>query len=125
MSIIATTSNLSILIFTLSEVLGLRMTEKLHSHSAEVIGNVHDFQQNQQVRESFLNAFLNVFANVSDRSWKLLPTTCIVKVEVLDPQYLYQIFFTLFQNWEISTFSLNFSEHKTDGVKINNLNALQ
>ena len=68
MSIIATTSNLSILIFTLSEVLGLRMTEKLHSHSAEVIGNVHDFQQNQQVRESFLNAFLNVFANVSDRS---------------------------------------------------------
>ena len=125
MSIIATTSNLSILIFTLSEVLGLRMTEKLHSHSAEVIGNVHDFQQNQQVRESFLNAFLNVFANVSDRSWKLLPTTCIVKVEVLDPQYLYQIFFTLFKNWEISTFSLNFSEHKTDGVKINNLTALQ
>ena len=125
MSIIATTSNLSILIFTLSEVLGLRMTEKLHSHSAEVIGNVHDFQQNQQVRESFLNAFLNVFANVSDRSWKLLPTACIVKVEVLDPQYLYQIFFTLFQNWEISTFSLNFSEHKTDGVKINNLTALQ
>ena len=125
MSIIATTSNLFILIFTLSEVLGLRMTEKLHSHSAKVIGNVHDFQQNQQVRESFLNAFLHVFANVSDRSWKLLPTTCIAKVEVLDPQYLYQIFFTLFQNWEMSTSSLNFSEHKTDGVKINNLTALQ
>lgn len=125
MPIIATEPSLSIFILALSQVLSLPIAEKLHSHSAEVIGNVHDFQQNQQVRESFLNAFLNVFANVSDRSWKLLPTTCIVKVEVLDPQYLYQIFFTLFQNWEISTFSLNFSEHKTDGVKINNLTALQ
>ena len=51
--------------------------------------------------------------------WKLLPTTCVAKVEVLDLQHL------CLSNLLHTLPNLNFLEHKTDGVKINNLAALQ
>ena len=41
MSVIATEPNLSIFILGLSQVLSLRIEEKLRSRSAEVIGIVH------------------------------------------------------------------------------------
>ena len=55
--------------------------------------------------------------------WKLLPTTCVVKASaaslfIKSSSYSSEI-------GEMSTFSLNISEHKTGGVKINNLAALQ
>ena len=54
--------------------------------------------------------------------WKLRPTTCVAKVEVLDLQHLclsnllHTLLFNIF---------LSLSEHKTDGAIINNLAALQ
>ena len=59
------------------------------------------FQQNKQVRESFLIAFAKLFLPMYLADpWKLLSTTCVAKVEVLDPLHLdSQIFFKLFQNW--------------------------
>ena len=41
MFIIATEPNLSILIFVLTQVLSLRIADKIRLHFAEVIGNVH------------------------------------------------------------------------------------
>ena len=69
MFIIATEPNLSIFILALSHVLSLRIAEKLRSHSAEVIGNVHAiFNRTNKLGNLFSSLFVIAFANVSDRS---------------------------------------------------------
>lgn len=51
--------------------------------------------------------------------------TYVAKVEIHDPQHLYlsNHLHTSPKLGEMSTFSLNLSEHETDDVKINNLAA--
>ena len=58
--------------------------------------------------------------------WKLLPTTCVAKVEVLDLQHLClsNLLHTLPKLGNVNIFFKLF-EHKTNGAKINNLAALQ
>ena len=128
MFIIATEPNLSIFIFALSHVLSLRIAKKLRSHSAEVIGNVHAIlNRTNKLGNLFPSHFVIAFANVSGRS---LETTAnhlryqsrsswsATSLFIKSSPYSSKI-------GEMSTFSLNFSEHKTDVVKINNLAALQ
>ena len=63
---------------------------------------------------------------LTDR-WKLLPTTYAAKVEILYLHHLClsNLFHTLPESGKCQHLSLNFSEHKTDGVKINNFAVLQ
>ena len=128
MSVIAPKSNLSLFIFSLSQVLSLSIVRKLRSHSAEVIENVHVItNRTNMLRKSFhCISYLLLPMYLTDR-WKLLPTTCAAKVEILDLHHLYlsNLFHTLPESGKYQHFSLNFSEHKTDGVKINNFAVLQ
>ena len=69
MFIITTEPNLSFFILALSQVLSLRIAEKLHSHSAEVIGNVHAiFNRTNKLGNLSSSHFVIAFANVSGRS---------------------------------------------------------
>ena len=128
MSVIAPKSNLSLFMFSLSQVLSLSIAWKLRSHSAEVIENVHVItNRTNMLRKSFhCISYLLLPMYLTDR-WKLLPTTCAAKVEILDLHHLYlsNLFHTLPESGKYQHFSLNFSEHKTDGVKINNFAVLQ
>ena len=128
MSVIAPKSNLSLFMFSLSQVLSLSIAWKLRSHSAEVIENVHVItNRTNMLRKSFhCISYLLLPMYLTDR-WKLLSTTCAAKVEILDLHHLYlsNLFHTLPESGKYQHFSLNFSEHKTDGVKINNFAVLQ
>ena len=69
MLIIATEPNLSIFILPLSYVLSLLIAEKLHLHSAEVIGNAHAiFNRTNKLGDIFSSHFVIAFADVSGRS---------------------------------------------------------
>ena len=127
MFITETESNLSIFILALRHALSLHIAEKLHSHSAEVIGNAHAiFSRTNKLGNLSSSHFLIAFANLSGRS--LTATANHLRHQsrsswsgtslfIKSSSYTSQI-------GEMSTFSLNFSEHKTDGVKISNLAVL-
>ena len=69
MSIIATGPTLFIFIIALIHILSLRISEKLHSHSAKVIENVHAiFNRTNKLGELSSSHFLTGFVNVSGRS---------------------------------------------------------
>ena len=114
---IETEPNLFIFILALRHVLSLRIAEKLHSHSGEVIGNVHAiFNRTNKLGNLSSSHFLIAFANLS--GWSLEATANHLRyLFIKSSSYSSKI-------GEMSTFLLNFSEHKTDGAKINNLAAL-
>ena len=69
--VIATEPNLSIFILAHSHVLSLCIAEKLRSHSAEVIGNIHAiFKRTNKLGNLFSSHFVIAFANVSGQSLK-------------------------------------------------------
>ena len=66
MFIIVTEPNLFIFILALSHVLSLRIGEKLRSHYAEVIGNVHAiFNRTNKLGNLFSSHFVIAFAKAS------------------------------------------------------------
>ena len=89
--------------FALSQVLSLRIAKKQRSHSAEVIGNEHAiFNSTNNLGNLSLSHFLIAFVNLSG-----IHSILFIK----SSSYSSKI-------GEISTFSLSYSEHKTDGVCI-------
>ena len=128
MFIIETELNLSIFILALRYFLSLRIAEKLHSHSAEVIGNMHAvFNRTNKLGNLSSSHFLIAFANLS--GWSLEATTNHLHYQSRSSWSATSLFIKSSSYsskiGEMSTFLLNFSEHKTDGAKINNLAALQ
>ena len=128
MFIIVTEPNLFIFILALSHVLSLRIGEKLRSHYAEVIGNVHAiFNRTNKLENLFSLHLPNCFCQCI---WPILGSYC---QPLAWPKWRFLIHYISTHKsssnsskvGEMQTFSLNFSENKTDGAKISNLAALK
>ena len=119
MSIIATEPNLTIFLLDPSQVLSLYIAEKLHSHSAEVIGTVHGiFNRTNKLGNFSSSHFLIALANVSGQSLEI--TTNHFRCQSRSSWSTTSLFIKSSscssKIGEMSIFCSNVSEHKTDDV---------
>ena len=126
MPIIATEPNHSISLFVLSQVLSLRIAEKLLSHSAEIMENVHVIFNRTNTLGN-LSSLHFLIAYISGRSLEATINylRCQSRCSWSTTFLFIKCSSCSFKIGEISTLSLDFSEHETDGVKMSNLTDLQ
>ena len=129
MSVIAPKSNLSLFMFSLSQVLpqSIHCMKTTFPFCRSNRKCACYYQQNEHVKEVFSLHFLFAFTNVFDRSLEATTNHLRCQEEILYLHHLYlsNLFHTLPESGKCQHFCLNFSEHKTDGVRINNFAVLQ